>query len=90
MSFWVVWYDAAMRYDQIVRSRDGKQRHIVSVNEVDIPDLWHTAERIRDAAAGKASDLTEADADLVIETWALCHDLLNHIKRVCREPNSET
>lgn len=78
-----------MRYEQIVRSQGGKQRHIVNVNDVDIPDLWHTAERIRDAAGGEAMELTEQDAELVIETWALCHDLLEHIKRVCKEPRTE-
>jgi hypothetical protein len=66
-----------MRYEQIVRSRDGMERHIVDVRDVKIPDLWHTAERMREAVTGN-SDLTEADADLVIEAWALCHDLLDH------------
>jgi hypothetical protein len=78
-----------MRYDQIVRSKQGTKRHIVKVSEVDIPDLWHVAEKIRDAASGEGIRLTPEDAEEVIETWALCHDLLEHIKRVCREPNSE-
>jgi hypothetical protein len=33
--------------------------------------------------------LTETDAKMILETWHLCHDLLvDHIKRVCTEPDT--
>jgi len=73
-----------MRYNQIVRAKDGTARHIQHVDEVRIPDLWHTYMAIKDQ-----QQLTAEDAEMVLETWTLCHDLLKHIKRVCVEPNSE-
>ena len=72
---------SGMRYNQIVRSKDGTQSHIQNVDEIKIPDLWHAYMAIKD----KYPD----HADAVLETWHLCRDLLKHVKRVCVEPNSE-
>ena len=75
-----------MRYNQIVRAKEGTQRHIVEVDEVKIPDLWHTIDAVRDHAKGESkARLTAKQADMVYETWTLCHDLLKHIKRICKE-----
>ena len=79
-----------MRFDQIVRAEEGTQRHIQEVNEVQIQDLWHTAMVIQAHAEGRAEPrLTATDAEMVLEVWALAHDLLTHIKRVCVEPKTE-
>lgn len=72
-----------MRYDQIVRAKGGTDRHIEHVNEIKIHDMWHTAQAIRDK-----KPLNEKDAEMILETWCLCHDLLDHVKRVCKEPHT--
>lgn len=78
-----------MRYDQIVRSRDGQQRHIQHVNEVKIPDAWHALMVLQDQVEGIATrPLTANDVEALMETWHLCHDLLTHVKRINAEPNS--
>lgn len=85
-----VWLKSGMRYNQIVRAREGTSRHIQHVDEVKIPDLWHTAMAIKEQAEGRPDrPLNAEDATMVMETWILCHDLLQHIKRVCVEPNTE-
>ena len=78
-----------MRYDQIVRAREGTARHIQHVDEVKIPDLWHTAMAMQAQVDGEPDrELTAADVEMVLETWHLCHDLLKHVKRVCKEPDT--
>lgn len=49
-----------------------------------IPDLWHATVKIKDGHL-----LTTDDAEQILETWTLCHDLLKHLKRVCVEPKTE-
>jgi len=79
-----------MRYNQIVRAKEGTARHIQDVNEIKIPDLWHTAALIQAQAEGQAErPLSADDAEMVLEVWALAHDLLTHIRRVCVEPNTD-
>ena len=72
-----------MRYNQIVRAKDGTKRHIQLVDEVKIPDLWHIT-----MAMKEGRPMTEEDVAMVLETWCLCHDLLDHVKRVCKEPDT--
>lgn len=77
-----------MRYDQIVRAKDGQQRHIQHVNEIKIPDAWHAIMVAQDQVEGISHrQLTAADVEAMTEVWHLCHDLLNHIKRINSEPN---
>ena len=78
-----------MRYDQIVRSRDGKQRHIQHLNDVKVPDAWHTLMVLQDQVEGVPTRaLTAGDVEILMETWSLCHDLLTHVKRVNVEPRT--
>lgn len=77
-----------MRFDHIVRARDGASRRIEKVGDIKVPDLWHLSESIRESGKGRKQQREKA-ADAVVETWALCHDLLKHIKRICREHKSD-
>lgn len=79
-----------MRYDQIVRSREGTDRHVQPLDEVRVPDIWHTAMIVKELAEGRTPErrLTKEDAEMLLDTWHLCHDLLKHIERVNREPKS--
>lgn len=78
-----------MRYDQIVRSRDGKQRHIQQLDEVKVPDVWHTLMVLQDQVdAVPTRALTAQDVQMLMETWHLCHDLLTHVKRINVEPQT--
>lgn len=72
-----------MRYNQIVQAKDGTNRHIQHVDGVKTPDLWHPAKAIKDGRP-----LTDRDEERILVTWFLCHDLLDHVKRVCNEPDS--
>jgi hypothetical protein len=72
-----------MRYDQIVRSKSALNQHILRVEDLKIPDLWGTVGRMR------KRKMRKADIANVEETWHLCHDLLKHVKRVCKEPHRE-
>lgn len=58
---------------KIIRNPNGSARHEVDVNDIVVPDLWHVAMWLRRQGE------TEASAE-VLETWHLCHDLLNVLK----------
>lgn len=81
---------SAMRYDQIVRSREGMDRHVQSLDEIRVPDIWHTVTVVQNIAEGGTPEqrFTKEDAEMLLETWSLCHDLLKHIERVNREPKT--
>lgn len=72
-----------MRYDQIVRSKGAMAQHIQRVDEVKIPDVWHTLDVLRNQVEGReARPLNRDEVEAVYELWHLSHDLLNHIKRI--------
>jgi hypothetical protein len=79
-----------MRYDQIIRSREGTDRHVQSLEEISVPDIWHTVMLVKDLAEGRTPErqFTKADAEMLLETWSLCHDLLKHIERINQEPGT--
>lgn len=80
----------AMRYDQIVRSKEGTDRHVQSLDEIHVPDIWHTVMLVQELVEGGTPErqLTKEDADMLLETWSLCHNLLKHIERVNQEPKT--
>ena len=85
------WYNFPMRYEQVVRAKGAKKQHIQHVDEIKVPDMWHLYSQMLDAIedpAGKPVLVDQAKAEQLLETWHLCHDLLNHLKRVCVEPRS--
>jgi hypothetical protein len=78
-----------MNYDEIVRSKEGKQTRIQRVDEIEIPDLWHLAMAMQNKIEGAGRlKLENGDVDEILETWHLCHDLLKHIHRICAERDS--
>lgn len=81
---------SAMRYDQIVRSREGMDRHVQSLDEIRVPDIWHATMLVQALAEGRTPErqFTKEDAEMLLETWSLCHDLLKHIERINQEPKT--
>lgn len=78
-----------MRYDQIVRARDGQARRIVHLDEVVVPKAWPILMVMQDQAEGHgARTLTTDDVEQMQELWYLCQDLLKHIKRITVEPRT--
>lgn len=60
-----------MEIKQIIRAPGGRNRRIVAIEDVKVPDLWHVAEKIGlETPMGKD----------VLECWHLAHDLLANIK----------
>ena len=53
----------------IIRARGGKAEHVVNVDTIMVPDLWHLA-----------MALHQEDQKDVLECWHLCHDLLRAVK----------
>lgn len=60
----------AMRYDQIVRSREGMDRHVQSLDEIRVPDIWHTVTVVKNIAEGETPErrFTKEDAEMLLET----------------------
>jgi hypothetical protein len=58
---------------KLVRFPNGSKRHEVELSSITIPDCWHIAANLRDAGNSQA-------ADMVLECWHLCHDLLEHAR----------
>jgi hypothetical protein len=63
------------RINQVVRSKGGAGHHVAQLRELSVPDCWHAATKLR--AAGHADE-----AEVVLEAWHLCHDLLDHARKV--------
>lgn len=57
---------------QVTLNKGGTAEKTVDSKCVDIPDLWHIAERLRESGEIR-------DADTVLECWHLAHSLLVHI-----------
>ena len=53
----------------IIRAPKGTAREIVPLLQVQVPDLWHIYERMVEKGQ-------EKDAEMVLECWHLCIDLL--------------
>jgi hypothetical protein len=63
------------RVTQVVRSQGGTAMHVAQLAHVEVPDCWKAVEKMRRRGSKK-------DAELVLETWHLCHDLLAHIRKL--------
>lgn len=66
---------------KVVLSVRGKERREVTLNDVQIPDLWHVAERLRrDDPDGAAA---------VLECWRICHDLKANLANDIEAPEKQ-
>lgn len=74
-----------MRTTQLVRCRNGTNRHIVELKDVTVPDLYKLSEKLRDLLLGKSVTLGPDDVAACLEGFSLCHDLLQHCKRLAKE-----
>lgn len=54
----------------LIRAPKGSARREVDLDSVEIPDLWHVAIK-----------LNTEEAEMILECWHLCHDLLAHAKK---------
>ena len=70
----------------IIRSPRGTARRAVKIESIQIPDLWHLAMWLKDneATVSKAIGHNHLGgqkwSDAVLETWHLCHDLLDNCR----------
>lgn len=55
----------------ITRAPRGMNQREVKIADIKIPDLWSVAMSFK-----KESE----EREMILETWHLCHDLLEHIK----------
>ena len=53
-----------MRVNQLVRCRDGTNRHIVKLDDVEIPDLYKVGEKLHHLLQGKSVLLSRADVSV--------------------------
>lgn len=60
---------------QVIRGNGGVDPQLVDVDEIRVPDIWHTMQRLRDWP----SVVSEEEVDEILETWHLCHDLKKHV-----------
>jgi len=61
--------------NEIVRSPGGMTRRVVKVDEVEVPDLWHICQLLKEKG-----QKWQKMSDEIMECWSLCHDLLRNIK----------
>lgn len=57
----------------IIRSAKGKSRREINIDDIKVPDLWHIAMYMK-------KNGLEKDAEEILDTWGLAHDLLKNIK----------
>lgn len=60
----------------ITLSKGSDAEHQLPISQIIIPDLWRTANEIRDT--GKVID-GPGCAEAILECWHIAHDLKNHI-----------
>jgi len=58
----------------ITRAEGGTEQREVVIDKIQVPDLWHIALDLK--AIGKTRE-----ADMTLECWYLCHDLLKHLRK---------
>jgi len=58
---------------EITRSKGGTNEREVDVNNIEVPDCWHLAMWLQ-------REGHHQDAEMVLETWGLAHDLLTTMK----------
>lgn len=61
----------------VTLSKGGKGEVSMTIGSIEIPDLWHIAQRIRQ---GSVDIHREETADSVLKAWHLCHDFKQHIQ----------
>ena len=75
-----------MKHDQILRTWGDPDKYFQHVDDVKIPSLWPEVQAIgTHVNEGTPLMLNAEDAKAILETWHLCNDLLNHVKRTCKE-----
>ena len=68
--------------DAIIRSPRGAARCEVPVSEIRVPDLWHVAMFLQEENPdiGHNHLRGQSASEAILETWHLCHDLLENIR----------
>lgn len=69
---------------KVTLSKGGKAEREAEVDEIEIPDLWHTAMRLKELGNSESDlrlseNFTKASED-ILKTWHLAHDLKRHIQ----------
>lgn len=63
----------------VTRFPNGTNKHTVTAGEIEVPDLWHVAQRL-DQLAKQHDDVgLKVAAQRALECWHLAHDLKKHI-----------
>ena len=57
------------KVNTVVLSVKGRGRHEVQLQDIEVPDAWHVAMRLKGQ-----------DREVVLECWHLCHDLLANLR----------
>lgn len=66
-----------MKKKMVTLCRGGLEEKTLSIEEIEIPDLWHIAMAMK---KGKIWLGMERDAEWVLKTWHFAHDLKRHIQ----------
>ena len=70
----------------IVRAKGGSGEHVANLEDIQVPDIWHIAQTLKDPARLKDlsrvgnRELAVWSGDEVLKLWHLCHDLVRHIR----------
>lgn len=59
--------------EKIIRAAKGIGRREIPVDQIEVPDLWHTAMYLKDHGLPTAGDQ-------VLDCWHLSHDLITNIQ----------
>lgn len=62
-----------MSKNTVTRAPNGSARREVPLDSIQVPDLWHVAERLQETGDTRG-------AELVREAWHLAHDLLRELR----------
>ena len=68
------------RIRTVTRAKGGTAERKVDISKIQVPDLWHIAQRMKEKKGYEA----EA-ADMVLECWHLTHDLYKHVLALLEE-----
>jgi len=60
---------------EIIRAENGTHEHKAEVDMIEIPDLWHVAQSMRDNGDTVAADMIE-------ECWHLAHDMRGALRNI--------
>lgn len=62
---------------KVVINKGGFEEKEKKICDIEIPDIWHIAESIRE---GRKLLIPQDCADLILECWSRAHDFKRHIQ----------